>query len=162
MVFGKYDAVYCSDGWTYLTPVSDEFWMFGGQEFYFYNFGRTINYRVMFSEASGTAISAKYIQKLNETGNLEQYREEKEKSFYYLHIATNKVYEWTIDNSRVSYNSSRIGLEYMQVSAIQPNPDNLEFVLGSDIFKSYCVAFDYEKQRIALAKCNHKFCMNNS
>ncbi|CAD5220636.1 unnamed protein product [Bursaphelenchus okinawaensis] len=149
IIFGDYNDKYCTGGWKYLTPVDETTWMFDANQFEFVTIRRSYSYRLMFSEFTPIRIPVKHVQQLLYESKLHFLA----KGLYVVEDKGAYNYTWSLKSTTISVKPIGSKTDSILVQPLQPNPDNLQFILGFDLFYKYCLALDYGRKQMALADC---------
>ncbi|CAD5219573.1 unnamed protein product [Bursaphelenchus xylophilus] len=164
MVFGKFSEFQyrksCSPKWDEVKACGTREWMFEAIKVSFFDYTSEHNYKIILIN-SGLKMPRHLLVQFINDGFLVPFETNVEWNVYSVNTTGRSAlkYEFMLNsNFTLHINESSLNsgpyttLETLSATAIDPNPDNVEWMFGSMVFREYCIQLDYKNNMLGFSK----------
>ncbi|CAD5219571.1 unnamed protein product [Bursaphelenchus xylophilus] len=160
MVFGRPDNHNCSPKWEEVKLCGTREWMFEAIKVSFFDYTSEHNYKIILIE-SGLKMPRHVLVQFINVGFLVPFDTGVQGNVYSLNLTNRNDlrYEFMLNsNFTLHINESSLNdgpftdVDTLSATAIDPNPDNVEWMFGPLVFREYCVHLDYKNNMLGFSK----------
>ncbi|CAD5222696.1 unnamed protein product [Bursaphelenchus xylophilus] len=165
-IFGRYNGVACNTDRKSIDVIGDYEWMFDATAAAFFDYeSHSHPFRIILEVGGLTRMPRGVLLSFIESKLL--YQEDNELHNHYVVNHTRrddnfKFYFNATNNFTLQYSLESLAIAWphpedfsvILAAALDPNPDNVEWIIGRPLFMSYCVALDYKNDKLWFASYN--------
>ncbi|CAD5213448.1 unnamed protein product [Bursaphelenchus xylophilus] len=156
--FGEMDTENCHDNMKLVSAVGEREWIFDAIAVNFFGYKSEGMFRMILTEGIAVQLPRNVLQQFIEAGVFTRYPVIYE-NVYYINqslLVEDKISFQIDEQLRIDGDSKTMGIAVEGTAAIfspiDPNPDNVQWIVGRMIYHQYCVTLDYERGTIGFSK----------